>query len=37
MVWGKILACEILVPSQAGAWLILLTVNGIAIQNPGPS
>jgi ABC-2 type transport system permease protein len=34
MVWGKVLACELLVPVQAGAWLILLMVNGIAIQNP---
>jgi ABC-type Na+ efflux pump permease subunit len=36
MVWGKILACEILVPVQAGAWLILLAVNGIRIENPVP-
>ena len=36
MVWGKILACEILVPVQAGAWLILLGVNGIRIRNPVP-
>jgi ABC-type Na+ efflux pump permease subunit len=35
MVWGKVLACELLVPIQAGAWLILLMVNGIAIQNAG--
>jgi ABC-2 type transport system permease protein len=34
MVWGKVLACELLVPVQAGLWLILLIVNGIAIQNP---
>ncbi|MFA5222326.1 MAG: ABC transporter permease [Methanoregula sp.] len=34
MVWGKVLACELLVPVQAGAWLILLMANGIAIQNP---
>ncbi len=33
MVWGKVLACELLVPIQAGAWLILLMINGIAIQN----
>ncbi|MGB7789458.1 ABC transporter permease [Methanoregula sp.] len=33
MVWGKVLACEILVPVQAGAWLILLMINGIAIDN----
>jgi len=35
MVWGKVLACEILVPVQAGVWLVLLMVNGIAIQNAG--
>ncbi|MDP3564601.1 MAG: ABC transporter permease, partial [Methanoregula sp.] len=35
MVWGKVLACELLVPIQAGAWLVLLMVNGIAIQNAG--
>jgi ABC-type Na+ efflux pump permease subunit len=34
IVWGKVLACELLVPVQAGLWLILLIVNGIAIQNP---
>ena len=34
VIWGKVLACELLVPIQAGAWLILLMVNGIAIQNP---
>ena len=34
MVWGKVLACEVLVPVQAGAWLVLLSLNGIAIQNP---
>ncbi|MGE5831683.1 MAG: ABC transporter permease, partial [Methanomicrobiales archaeon] len=36
MVWGKILACEILVPVQAAAWLLLLAVNGIRISNPVP-
>jgi ABC-type Na+ efflux pump permease subunit len=36
MVWGKILACEILVPVQAGVWLLLLAVNGIRIENPVP-
>ena len=36
MVWGKVLACEILVPAQAGVWLILLALNGIHIQNPVP-
>jgi ABC-2 type transport system permease protein len=35
MVWGKVLACGILVPIQAGTWLVLLMVNGIAIQNVG--
>jgi len=35
MIWGKVLACELLVPIQAGAWLILLMVNGIAIENAG--
>jgi ABC-type Na+ efflux pump permease subunit len=35
MVWGKVLACGILVPIQAGTWLVLLMVNGIAIQNAG--
>jgi ABC-type Na+ efflux pump permease subunit len=35
MVWGKILACEALVPVQAAVWLILLMINGIAIENAG--
>lgn len=36
MVWGKVIACELLVPIQAGAWLFLLLINGIAIANvPG--
>jgi ABC-2 type transport system permease protein len=35
VVWGKVLACELLVPLQAGIWLILLMINGIAIQNAG--
>jgi ABC-type Na+ efflux pump permease subunit len=35
IVWGKVLACELLVPVQAGAWLLLLMVNGIAIENAG--
>jgi ABC-type Na+ efflux pump permease subunit len=35
MIWGKVFACELLVPIQAGAWLVLLIVNGIAIQNAG--
>jgi ABC-type Na+ efflux pump permease subunit len=33
VVWGKILACLILVPVQAGTWLVLLTANRIPIQN----
>lgn len=33
MIWGKVLACGFLVPVQAGAWLILLMINGIAIEN----
>ncbi len=35
MVWGKVLACEVLVPIQAAAWIILLMINGIAIENAG--
>jgi ABC-2 type transport system permease protein len=35
MVWGKVLACELLVPVQAGAWILLLLINGIAIENAG--
>ena len=35
MVWGKMLACELLVPVQAGAWILLLMINGIAIENAG--
>ena len=35
IVWGKVIACEVLVPIQAGAWLILLMINGIAILNSG--
>jgi ABC-2 type transport system permease protein len=33
VVWGKVLACELLIPLQAGAWLLLLLINGIAIDN----
>jgi ABC-2 type transport system permease protein len=33
MIWGKVLACWILVPVQAGAWIILLMINGIAIES----
>lgn len=35
MVWGKVLACELMVPVQAGAWILLLMINGIAIGNAG--
>lgn len=35
MVWGKVLACEVLVPVQAGVWIVLLMINGIAIENAG--
>ncbi|NLD57785.1 MAG: ABC transporter permease [Methanomicrobiales archaeon] len=35
MVWGKVLACEVLVPVQAGIWILLLMINGIAIENAG--
>ena len=33
MIWGKIVACEVLVPIQAGAWLLLLGLNGIEVDN----
>jgi len=33
MVWGKIAACELLVPVQSGAWLLLLGANGIAVRH----
>jgi ABC-type Na+ efflux pump permease subunit len=36
VVWGKVLACELLVPVQSGAWLLLLAANGIRVQNPLP-
>ena len=35
VVWGKVLACELMVPVQAGAWILLLLINGIAMQNAG--
>jgi ABC-type Na+ efflux pump permease subunit len=35
IVWGKVLACELMVPVQAGAWILLLMINGIAIDNAG--
>jgi ABC-2 type transport system permease protein len=31
VIWGKIVACLVLVPIQAGAWMVLLQLNGIAI------
>lgn len=36
MLWGKIAACLVLVPVQAGAWLLLLAANGIAVENAVP-
>ncbi|NYT05264.1 MAG: ABC transporter permease [Methanomicrobiales archaeon] len=36
MIWGKVLACFVLVPVQSAAWLVLLAINGIAIANPVP-
>jgi ABC-type Na+ efflux pump permease subunit len=34
-IWGKVLTCTVLVPIQAGVWILLLSVNRIPIQNPG--
>ncbi|MDO9539743.1 MAG: ABC transporter permease [Methanocalculus sp.] len=34
MVWGKILACILIVPVQSAAWLALLAANGIVVQHP---
>lgn len=34
MIWGKILACFILVPLQSAGWMILLILNGIYIFGP---
>jgi ABC-type Na+ efflux pump permease subunit len=31
IVWGKVAACLVLVPLQAGTWLALLSLNGIII------
>jgi ABC-type Na+ efflux pump permease subunit len=31
VVWGKVLACLVIVPLQAGTWLLLLAVNGIMV------
>ncbi|MDG6257509.1 MAG: ABC transporter permease [Methanomicrobiaceae archaeon] len=36
MLWGKVAACLALVPVQAGAWLLLLAANGIAVENAVP-
>jgi ABC-type Na+ efflux pump permease subunit len=36
MVFGKILACWAIVPVQAGAWILLLGVNGIPVGNAVP-
>jgi len=33
MIWGKVLACELIVPVQAGAWLLLMMANGVRVQN----
>ncbi len=33
IIWGKILACEVIVPVQSAIWLLLLIANGIAIAN----
>lgn len=34
VVWGKLLAAWLIVPVQSGAWLLLLALNGIMIENP---
>jgi len=34
VVWGKVLVCTILVPVQAGAWLLLLSLNRIPVRDP---
>ncbi len=34
ILWGKVAAALILVPVQAGAWLILLMLNGIYVSGP---
>jgi ABC-type Na+ efflux pump permease subunit len=33
-LWGKCAACMVLVPVQAGAWLVLLGLNGIRVAAP---
>ena len=34
MIWGKVLVCTILVPVQAGAWILLLSLNHMSIESP---
>ena len=34
-VWGKVLACVVLVPVQAGIWILLLSLNRIPVRDPG--
>ncbi|WOF15547.1 ABC transporter permease [Methanoplanus sp. FWC-SCC4] len=36
MLWGKILACFILVPLQSAGWILLLMLNGITVQGAIP-
>ena len=36
IVDGKGLAMAVLAPAQAGAWILLLSVNGITVRNVGP-
>ena len=33
-IWGKILACILIIPIQASAWLALLALNGIFTAHP---
>ena len=33
-IWGKVLACILIVPVQASAWLLLLACNGISPAHP---
>jgi len=35
VIWGKVCACLVLVPIQAGTWLLLLSLNRIAIAHMG--
>jgi ABC-type Na+ efflux pump permease subunit len=34
VVFGKILAAVVLVPLQAGTWILLLSLNGVRISGP---